>query len=449
MAPPIDETHAVRAVPLSQRILGKPPARTLDDAYRLCDPFTPLDPTVDTDLRADLDVIRGGDRLARIARNIRRSGGIPTLHFLTGHLGSGKTTELLRMKERLVHPAGLSPENTVFFLDADTMLDRYDVDLEDIVVALWSVVLRESPIAAAGVLVSVWRKQVKGALASFVVNLPDNVPEAVDTVLGQLRLPGLEQRHKIRVAVGSVLNALINGLNEALRKIAEDPSGSVVFLIDNLEKLGQGQRDVVERLYLERMGALKALEAHVVITVPLYLCYDRGGASLTTRYGGESVVLPMVKVRRRADEGGGDDVEGLAAMIDVLCRRVDFGTLFSGGREAVETIARLSGGCVRHALRLAQLAIGEHDAPPVTGVSIGRAASIIQGEFDRALPEAWVPILRHITRKNRFPEDVDKGTKADLLLHLYVLEYQNGEPEPWHAIHPLVERCRAYRERGT
>lgn len=454
MATSIHESRAVRVVPLSQRIMGGPPARNLDDAWRLCDPFTPLDPTVDVALRADLNKIRGGDRLARIARNIRRSGGTPTLHFLSGHLGGGKTTELLRMREELVHPQGNLPANTVFFLDADEMLDRYDVDLEDIIVALWGVVFRNSPKAAAKVLVPVWEKQVKGTLASFVANLPDKVPEAVGAVLGQLKLPGLEQRQKVRVAVGSVLSALINGLNAALREIAQDDAGSVVFLIDNLEKLSQGQRAGVERLYLERMGALRELEAHLVITVPLYLCYDSGGASLTSRYGGGIVVLPMVKVRRRADAAtetgiplsGADDPVGLAAMADVLCKRVDFNALFEGRRAAAERIARLSGGCVRHALRMAQLAISEHDAPPVTDASIEVAASILQAEFDRALPEAWVPVLRHVARHNRFPDDLNKEVKADLLLHLYALEYQNGEPEPWHAVHPLVERCRKYRE---
>jgi hypothetical protein len=130
----------------------------------------------------------------------------------------------------------------------------------------------------------------------------------------------------------------------------------------------------------------------------------------------------------------------------VLEKRVDFDSLFQGGSKAAEKIARLSGGCVRHALRLAQLSISEHDTPPVTDASVEIAASILQSEFDRALPEAWIPTLRFVAKENRFPDDLDKDVKADLLAHLYVLEYQNGEPEPWHAVHPLVERCRKYRE---
>lgn len=205
------EARAVRTVPVSLRVTSGPPGQTLDDAYRLCDPFTPLQPEVDEALRANFDELRGGNRLEKIARNIRRSGGTPTLHFLTGHVGGGKTTELLRMKERLVHSDGRFSENEVFYLDADEMLDRYNVDLEDIVIALWSVVFHRSPEAAARVLSPVWQQQVRGALAGFIVNMPDRVPDAVGAVLGQLKLPGLEQRQKVRVAVGAVLNALLKG----------------------------------------------------------------------------------------------------------------------------------------------------------------------------------------------------------------------------------------------
>ena len=445
---PTHAARAVREIPLSQRILGAPPARTLDDAVRLCDPFTPLDPSADTALRADLDTIRGGDRLAKIVRNIRRSGGVPTLHFLTGHLGSGKTTELLRMRQRLLRCEGDAPADTVLFLDADAMLDRHDIDLEDIVIALWSVVFQDKPGAAAKVLVPVWERQVRSALANFVVNLPDKVPEAIGAVLGQLRLPGPDQRQKVRVGVGTVLCALIEGLNGALAKIKEDQAGSVVLLIDNLEKLSQGQKAGVERLYLERMGALKELDAHLVITVPLYLCYAASGASLIGLYGGEVIVLPMVKVRRRKSDGGGDDPAGLAAMAGLLARRIDFDALFEDGGEAAEMVARLSGGCIRHALRMLQGAANEHDAPPVARSSIERAAASIQADFERALPEEWVPILRSVARDNRFPDACKEEPKRELLRHLFVLEYQNGEPDPWYAVHPLVERCRKYREHG-
>lgn len=441
------EARTVRGLAVSKRAVTIP-AANLADAVRLCDPFTPLDPREDGVLHEDLSKIRGGDRLGKIVRNIRRAGGTPTLHFLSGHLGSGKTTELLRMKQRLETAEGSEPLTTTLFLDADAMLDRNDVDLEDILIALWGLVYEQQPAAAAEVLTPIWRTQIKAGLKNIVANV--DAPEALKKLLGDIRFPSPDQKQKVRVALGSVTPALIEGLNTALASIARTPpnddAGAVVVLIDNLEKLSQGQRAGVERLYLERMGALKSLDAHLVITVPLYLCYAAAGASLIGLYGGEIVVVPMIEVRKRVADGGGDNPAGLAAMAHLLEKRVRFDFLFEDKAEAATRIARHSGGCIRHALRLVQGAVNEHDAPPVTATSVDRAAGIVQADFERALPEAYVPVLKQIAENNRFPDNCEEAIKRDLLLHLFVLEYQNGQPDPWYAVHPLVERCRKYRE---
>ena len=401
-------------------------------------------------MHEDLSIIRGGDRLGKIVRNIRRAGGTPTLHFVSGHLGSGKTTELLRMKQNLGKAHGDDPLITTLFLDADAMLDRNDVDLEDILVALWGLVYEQAPAAAAQILAPVWKHQIAGILSNAIVNLPDKVPEALAKLLGDIRFQGLEQKQKIRTALGSISLALIEGLNAAFQAIGQQPpndaAGPVVVLIDNLEKLSQGQRTGVERLYLERMGVLKNLEAHLVITVPLYLCYAASGASLIGLYGGEIVVVPMIEVRKRMAEGGGGNPAGVAAMTHLLGRRVSFDRLFEDKKEAAVRIAEHSGGCIRHALRIVGGAVNEHDAPPVSAASVERAAGTVQADFERALPEKYVPVLKQIARDNRFPDDCDEQVKRDLLLNLFVLEYQNGKPDPWYAVHPLVERCRKYRE---
>lgn len=443
------ETRAVRDLAVSKRTLTIP-ARTLDEAVRVCDPFSPLDPREDAALREDLSQIRGGDRLAKIARNIHRAGGTPTLHLLSGQLGGGKTTELLLMKKRLESVEGGASPVTTLFLDADAVLGRTDVDLEDILLALWSLVYEKAPAAAAKSLDPVWKKQIEGLFGATITNLPDKVPDALSKLLGDVRLGGLEQKQKARAALGSVTTALIEGLNHAFEAIRSPPPNNParppVVLIDNLEKLSDGQRAHVERLYLDRMVALKRLEAHLVITVPLDLCYTAAGASLFGLYGGTVVVLPMIEVRKRAAEGDEDNPGGLAALAQLLRRRVDFDLLFEEGPAAAERIARYSGGCIRHALRLVVDAVNEHDQPKVTAASIARAARGIQGDFERVLPEAYVPVLKQVARDNRFPESCEEQVKRGSLRSLFALEYQDGELGPWWTVHPLVERSRKYRE---
>ncbi len=444
-------SSTLRGHSVSSRAMSPPPAQNLDDAVRLCDPYTPLDPREDASLFADLTAIRGGDRFARIVRNVRRSGGIPTLHFVSGHLGSGKTTELLRMKERLESATGTAAPATALFLNADAKLSLTDVDLEDILIALWELLYEQQKSAAAKVLTPLWKEQLKTALGNLAVNLPADVSEALSKLLGDVRLPGTEHRRAIRAALGPATSVLINGLNqafEALRLPGQDEAAPLVVIIDNLEKLSQSQHESVEHLYRNRMGALKSLDAHLVITVPLYLCYAPAGGGLSGLYSGEVVVLPMIEVRKRAAEGAGDNPKGIAAMSDLLRKRVRFDLLFEEGDAAAERIARLSGGCIRHALHILKAAVNEHDAPPVATASVELAAATVQAGFERALPESYVPILRHIAKTNQFPDDCDDKVKRDLLLNLFVLEYQNGGPDPWHAVHPLVERCRKYREHG-
>ncbi|UQA58166.1 hypothetical protein [Polyangium aurulentum] len=155
----------------------------------------------------------------------------------------------------------------------------------------------------------------------------------------------------------------------------------------------------------------------------------------------------IIEVRRRERAGGGDLPEGIATMAARLRKRVRFDLLFEEGDAAAERIAKLSGGCIRHALQIVRDAVNEQDTPPVTAASVDRAAAGMQAAFARALPETYVPVLEHVAKTNRFPDDCKEEVKRALLQHLFVLEYQSGAAEPWWAVHPLVERCRKYRER--
>jgi hypothetical protein len=441
----MDDKTAQRPVTRGIRTI---PTEDLTAATQICDPWLPLQPGEDDSIREDFDAARGGNRLVRMMQRIRRAGARPTLHFLTGHMGSGKTTELLRMREALRIVDGQHLPVEVLVVDADTLLDRRDVDVEDLLIALWGAVFAMSWDAAHEVLKRVWKEQIADHLKSAVVNLalPEQVAGAVNGLLKHIKLAAPERRRAIRTSLGDRARALVEGLNAAFEKVRDQQSTNIAILIDNLEKLSLSERSAVEHLYLERMGVLRDLDAHLVITVPLYLIFSQAGATLTGLYGGHTVLMPMVKVRNRASQANDPEPPGLELLANMLEKRVKFSTLFVSGRAAARKIAALSGGSIRYALRITAGAIDEHDAPPVTDASIDRSAAQIRAEFDRALPEAWVPCLRFVAAHNRFPDDCDPDIKRDALRHLFVLEYQNGDPDPWYGVHPLVEQLTKYKE---
>ena len=199
----------------------------------------------------------------------------------------------------------------------------------------------------------------------------------------------------------------------------------------------------MEHLYLQRMGALRELNCHLVVTVPLYLVFSEAGASLTGLYGGSTVFLPMVKVAMRGAPE--QDGPGVALMAHLLGRRVDFQLLFDSGEDAARQIARLSGGSTRHALQLVLGALGLHEEPKVSDQSVELAAMEIQGTFDRALDGKWIPILRQIEALGELPAECDPEIRRALLRHAFVFEYQNGDPQPWYGVHPLVRRLPRYQ----
>lgn len=451
MRPDADEP-----LPLTCRALHSVPAKTLDDAVKLCDPSVPLDPEADADLHVNLDSLRGGDRTATLIRAIRRRGATASVQFLTGHIGAGKTTELLQMRYRLLQlPQDHRP--TVLVLDATPLVEISDVDLEDILVALWKLMAERSTKAAAEVLASLWKAELRDAIVSqatgagsllkaIVEKLPTGATDGLAKLLDVLKLQPPEQRKALRLLLSNLTDTLLRGLNQALEVIRETAAGPVVLLLDNLEKLSTRQREAVEHLYLERLRALSRLDAHLVITAPSFLVYSTGGASLFGQYGSEVVVLPMVRVRYPTPEGLMPDTEGLKLLTQVLTRRVSFETLFEGGDSTAEVIALASGGCIRHALAVTASAINQHDDPPVLRSSVDRALGQLQAGLLRALDDEWLPTLRKVHETNRFPADCKADARREMLRHLFVLEYQRDTTETFFDVHPLVARSRRFRE---
>ena len=108
-----------------------PRAKTIAEAYRACNPDKPLPP--DDDRYVDLTANRGVKQIAgTITRNIARSEQDAQLKILfTGHRGSGKTTELLRLQHTL--------EEKQFFtiyMDIEELLNVDDLDHLDVLVVI-------------------------------------------------------------------------------------------------------------------------------------------------------------------------------------------------------------------------------------------------------------------------------------------------------------------------
>src|SRR5579872_2874481 len=102
--------------------------------YRAFDP-RPLEDSQRC-LYVDLDEARGSAGLRiRLARHIGLADRA-TCQVLSGHRGSGKSTELRKLQSELQEPGGDAPKIFVVYCRADDDIDRNDVDFPEILIAV-------------------------------------------------------------------------------------------------------------------------------------------------------------------------------------------------------------------------------------------------------------------------------------------------------------------------
>jgi GTPase SAR1 family protein len=431
--------------PLVERVT-QIPVREARYVPTICDGNVPLQGP-DHRLFVDLTNARGGDRIAEVERRIRWAPvGTYEKHLVTGHAGSGKSTELNRLAHELQSVKEGRSFHVVVF-DINERLDPSDIQLPDLVAALFSAlwsdpVLNVPSMATAKHL----GKQFVGWAKSLGIELGADLAKEIP-VLGTL-LRNAELQRRFREKTWDYTARVIEEMGELIQEVRNslvkhEEIDDVVIIIDNLEKMlcrEFGGRTNYELLFIEQLPKLETLPVHMVMTFPVSLHADQ--AQLRAAYANAvAIQIPMVRVRQRV--GHQDDPVGFQALRDFLGRRLDLNCIFTNP-EPVDQAIRASGGCVRDLLRIVASAVVEKGSVPISSEDIARAGSRLAADLERVLQgRPMLPYLHAVERTGSLPEEIGPADRKWLLQNLIVIEY-NGEV--WYDVHPLARRTRAYLE---
>lgn len=423
------------------------PVREARYVPTICDGNVPLQGP-DLRLRVELTAARGGDRVAEIGRRIRWAPvGTYEKHLVTGHAGSGKSTELYRLAEDLQRAENGQSFHVLFF-DIKQHLDPSDIHLPDLLVALfaalWQDKLLRVPTLTAAKQIG---KDMVGWAKALGVEVGADLGKSIPVLGTLLKNAELQRRFREKSydytartieQLGELIQEIRNGLVE--RQEVDD----LVIIIDNLEKmllkdLGQGRTNH-DLLFVEQLPKLETLPVHMVITFPVSLHADQ--VQLRQTYANAMAIqIPMVRVRSRVEHS--EDPVGFAALRKFLECRLDLDSIFAG-RDVVDAAIRESGGCVRDLLRIVSSAVVERGSVPISAADIEHAVERQVADLERVLQgRSVLPHLHTIEKTGSIPGQVSAADRKWLLLNLVVVEY-NGET--WYDVHPLARRTRAYRE---
>jgi hypothetical protein len=424
--------------------------------YQACNPSKTLDlaKAEDRPYYIDFSSVRGGEIIEELGRTITLfSPDEPTCQLFTGHIGCGKSTELLRLKDQL-QGQGFH----VVYFESSQDLDLADVDISDILLAIARQVSTS--------LESINIKLKPGYFANLFTEVKDFLQTPIDLTLGAELSLGIgkltaqtKDSPKLRGQLRQYLEPRTNGILEAINELLERATqelkrrgkNGLVVIVDNLDRVDSSPKPMgrmqPEYLFIDRGEQLRRLKCHVVYTIPLALIFSNESEVLTSRLGGgiDPKVLPMVPVQLK---DGSDCLEGMALLRQmVLARafpdvnpyhRLDFIAEVFDSPETLDKLCRGSGGHVRNLLGLLYSCLQKKNPP----ISLNCVERVIRERRNKLVlgikPQEW-----ELLRQVRECKTVQQEPEYQILLrNMLVFEYRNDDEAPWFDVNPVLAEAK-------
>lgn len=422
--------------------------------YNRCNASEALAPNDERNL--DIDAfdaarVRGDNWVSRLANAIELSDE-PVCLLFTGLPGSGISTELRRLAQRLKDPqrAELLP----VLIDGDASLDlTNEIDIPDIIAAIMLGVEKavlevegKDPATAleTGYFTKLWSwlttTEIELTKAEFAI--PGGGPKLVTEMRSRPTL-----RARVRATLATHLSSFLEDVREELRLLENRAKvkgyRGIVVIFDSLEKLrgsNQNWPNVLasaERIFSSGAPYLK-LPVHVLYTVP---------TALINRHLFKSVhFIPMIKL---CDRDGRPWAPGYAAARELVRRRLPddiarqvFGELLEA---RIADLIRWSGGYPRELVRLLQSALA-HENLPLAENDFQRIFNELKDAYRKVIPAdafAWLAKVAH-ERYYTVEEEKQRQIADQMLLNNAVLRYVNDND--WYDLHPAVAEIPGIRQ---
>jgi energy-coupling factor transporter ATP-binding protein EcfA2 len=420
----------------------------------------------------DFSEVRGEDIISTIKDHIDWNIDDPTCNLFTGHIGCGKSTELLRLQVELE-----AADFHVVYFESSEDLEITDVDIADVFLAIASRISKsldkivlEEPKKFQELLQGGWNilnsevTGIKGKFAGQDVGISvDGQKFSLSLGIGEITTKIKNDstlRTKINQYLGPQKTNLIQAINQellepAISKLKQQGKQGLVVIIDNLDRIDNTVkpwgRTQQEYLFVDQAEYLTKLNCHVIYTMPLALKFSNEYGTLTQRFPEEPKILPMVPVRW---SDGRVHEKGLELMQQMILARA-FPNLSPEDRlnkiseifDAPATLDRLcqvSGGHVRDILRLLNPWIMKDKKFPLQGNTLKLIIRERCNEMSLNISNEEWELLRHVKKTKKVSDD--QGYQK-LIRSRFVFEYRD-KGELWFDVNPILAESENLSESG-
>ena len=403
-------------------------AENLREAYNIFDHTTPLQGAwFDTFYieRPTLEVLR-------LRLDLQDDERETSKRLFTGHRGSGKSTELIRLANELS-----SQYFTVYYTIEET-LDLADLDYKDVLLSLGSELYKAAkahklklPPSLLSDLVgwfSTTLREVEEDIAADA-ELETKADFFFIKLLSRLKSE-VHTRDIVRRQIESNLSDLLNCINAIIEEIRKQQDNrQILVIIDGLDKVYD--LDTVMKVYYSGGINLLLPQCKIIYTVPLALFYTSQFGQVRVTFD-DFFVLPNIKIRHR--DGTPEEV-GLDALTRLVNVRIKPELITS---DALKELIELSGGLIHDLIYLAKDASSYarvRQGERIEQSDVNRAANKIRNVYRTMLKPEEYDELRHIYN-NPSKQPFSSNIAQKLVHNLSLIEYRNDGT--WWDVHPVV-----------
>jgi len=418
--------------------------------FNACYPNKTLDVSKPEDKRfyIDFSPARGVEVIEEMLSTITWSDEKMICQLFTGHMGCGKSTELLKFKTLL------EKENFhVAYFEINSVLDMHDVDITDIIITIASKMIESlKPLgfeithetAFKTVFEGLFRilKEI-GITLTVMPTLSANLFNLV-AYLKESRDLRSRIRHYLEPQTGRILNSVNQELLEPAKKfLAEKGKKGPVIIVDNLDRientLRSSDKTQPEYIFSDNGDKLKNLNCHIVYTIPFWMTFS-GINWMIHKFDVPPCVLPMIPVYDRELKENLKSMELLNQMVLIRAfpdedenKRLSRINEIFDTPETLNRLCRISGGHVRGLLRLLQESIRKQKTLPISKETLEQVILENRNRLANISDKKW-KLLKEIKKSRKFSEDKNF---QELLKELYILEYRDNNGS-WFDVNPIL-----------
>ena len=439
--------------------------------YRATNPSKTLDINNPEDKKyyIDFSSVRGGEIIEELKNSITWADEF-TCNLFTGHVGCGKSTELLRLKKEL-EEEGFH----VVYFESDEDLDMGNIDISDILLAIARRVSKsleeEESYQDSGGFQNLLKGAKKLLMTEMKISAKGTIPGVGDlgieiddeedfkvsfsTAIGEITAGSKKNRDlqaRLRAYLEPKTDGILTVLNQGLfiptaQRLKELGKEGLVVIVDNLDRLQNiikaNGRFLSQYIFADRATDLTRLQCHLIYTIPLALRYSDDYGLIKERFKGLPNILPMVPVKLR---DGNIHPEGIKLLQDMILARIpkserekeesEIIQQVFGSSETLDYLCIISGGHVRNLLIILNSWIRKAKKIPLSHNKLEEVIVEQRTEMIGTITKYEWELIRRVQEKKQLAGDNDYNK---LIHNRFVFEYRDKEGS-WYDINPVLEQ---------